>query len=123
MEITEPDVSQDTSACYEDYTLNMNENIADECPASKKRKIHAQEKVIQEDVAQEKPMLSNYCDTATNGCKTFPQDQHQNQNQQHYNNTSILTAHIEPPNLSESDSNDSIPVISSNKMLAYIFYT
>lgn len=153
MEITEA-VSHDTSACYEDYTLNWNENITDtnnECSAPKKRKIqNAQEKLIQEDV-QQKPVLINRCDAVTNGCEDIPRDKQQNliQNEQHCNDASILTngceniprdkqqnsiqdeqhckdasiltEHIEPPNLSESDSNDSIPAISSNKMmLVYI---
>ncbi|XP_067206509.1 PMS1 protein homolog 1 [Linepithema humile] len=118
MEITEQAISHDTSACYEDYTLNLNENITDtnnECPASKKRKIHAQEKVIQD--VQEEPVLINRYDAVTNRCEYFPQDEQQNliQDQQHqHNDESILTVHIESPNLSESDSNDSISAISSN---------
>ncbi|XP_011867029.1 PREDICTED: PMS1 protein homolog 1-like isoform X2 [Vollenhovia emeryi] len=111
-EVTEQNVSLDTSACYEDYTPSANEKVTDtELPVSKKRKIYAAEKVIQEDV-KEKPILHN-----GNGCEK-PQDKEQNDNQihdqKHYQDALALTNHMQPPNLSDSDSNDSF-VTSNDK--------
>lgn len=118
MEVVEQNVSNDTSTGYEDYTLNASEDTIDnEWPVCKKRKIDAQEKVIQENIIQEKPMLMQ-----NNGHERSP---HKQQNidpigdQQHYRNALVLTTHIQPPNLSDSDSNDTFPAITlSDKMLA-----
>lgn len=120
MEVAEQNVSIDTSACYEDYTPNLNENVDAEWPACKKRKIHAQEKAIQEDIVKEKPILVNN----NNGCRKSPQNEQQNDNpnhDQHYGDALALTTHIQPPNLSDSDSNDAFPtIIPSNKELVYM---
>ncbi|KMQ82369.1 60s ribosomal protein l5 [Lasius niger] len=117
VEVVEQNVSNDTSTCYEDYTLNSSEDINTEWPVSKKRKIDAQEKVIQEDIVKEKPMLMQ-----NNG---YEKSLHEQQNidpiqdQQHYRDALALTTRIQPPNLSDSDSNDTFPAItSSDKTLA-----
>lgn len=115
MEVTEQDVSNDTSACYEDYSFSMNENVVDtELPVCKKRKIHAQERVIQKDIVKEKSIINN-----GNGYeKSQDEQQNDNQihNQKHYNDTLALT--IQPPNLSDSDSNDTFPT-TNNKALVH----
>ncbi|XP_011691543.1 PREDICTED: PMS1 protein homolog 1-like isoform X2 [Wasmannia auropunctata] len=115
MEIAEQNVSNDTSVCYEDYTSSLNESVADiEVPACKKRKIHAQERVVQEDI-KEKSLVSNN----SNGYRKSPQNEEQNNNQnheqKHYGNALTLTTHVPPPNLSDSDSNDTFPTISIKK--------
>lgn len=117
MEIVEQNVSNDTSTCYEDYTFNSSQDIMEtEWPICKKRKIDTQENVIQEDIIKEKPMLHN------NG---YEKSLHKQQNidsiqdQQQYRDA---LAHIQSPNLSDSDSNDAFPAVTlSDKMLAYIF--
>ncbi|XP_070167283.1 PMS1 protein homolog 1 isoform X2 [Polyergus mexicanus] len=106
VEVVEQNVSNDTSTCYEDYTLNSNENIDTEWPMCKKRKIDTQEKVIQEDIVKEKSMLHN------NG---YGKSLHKQQNidpiqdQQQYRDA---LAHIQSPNLSDSDSNDAFPAVT-----------
>lgn len=109
-----------TSVCYEDYTPNLNENVADkEWPVCKKRKIQtksAGERIIQEDILKEKPILNN-----GSGCEKSQDEQHnddQINNKKHYEDALALTTHIQPPNLSDSDSNDSCP-ITNDKELVY----
>lgn len=107
-------VCNDTSACYEDYTLNLDEEVAKtEQPTYKKRKLHTEEKVIQENIVKEKPILANHKNTAVN--EKVPQDKQENSNLQYHQDSSTLTNHIQSPNLSDSDSNDILPAgISSN---------
>jgi hypothetical protein len=105
VEVTEQNVSNDTSVCYEDYSPSLNKKIADaEEPVCKKRKIHAQEKDIQEDIVKEKSILVNN----SNGYEKSQEKQNNTQihDQQYYKNALALTTHIQPPNLSDSDSND-----------------
>jgi len=102
-------MSDDTSVYYEDYTPSLNENVPDtEWPVCKKRRIHAQEKII-----QEKPIIIN-----NSGYRKSPQNEQQNDNQiqdqKHYKDALTLT-HIQPPNLSDSDSNDTFPITISTK--------
>ncbi|KAL0117779.1 hypothetical protein PUN28_008877 [Cardiocondyla obscurior] len=104
VESSEQNVSNDTSACYEDYTFSLNENTPDtEQPVCKKRKIHTEERINQEDIIKEKTQLSN-----GNKCENFSKNNQQNDNQR-CGNTLALTTHINPPNLSDSDSNDTFP--------------
>ncbi|KAM0733539.1 PMS1 protein-like protein 1 [Formica fusca] len=106
VELVEQNVSNDTSTCYEDYTLNSNEDIDTEWPMYKKRKIDTQEKVIQEDIVKGKSMPHN------NG---YEKSLHKQQNidpiqdQQQYRDA---LAHIQSPNLSDSDSNDAFPAVT-----------
>jgi len=114
-------VSDDTSVCYEDYTPSLNKNVADtEWPVCKKRRIHAQEKVIQESIVKEKPIIVNN----SNGYRKSPQNDQQNDNQsqdqKHYKDALTLT-HIQPPNLSDSDSNDTFPITISTKDKALVY--
>jgi len=116
-------VSNDTSVCYEDYTPNLNENVADiKWPVCKKRKIHAEERVIQKDIVKEKPVLDNSNDMKpvldnSNGYEKS-QEQQNNQIQKHYKDALTLTTYIQPPNLSDSDSNDTFP-ITNDKASVY----
>lgn len=115
MEVTEQNVSNDTSA-YEDYSFSTNENIVDtELPMCKKRKIHAQERVIQKDIIKEKSTINN-----SNGYEKSQDEQQNDQihNQKHYNDALALTTHIQPPNLSDSDSNDTFPT-TNDKVLVH----
>ncbi|XP_011167372.2 PMS1 protein homolog 1 [Solenopsis invicta] len=108
VEVTEQNVSNDTSVCYQDYSPSLNKNIVDaEEPVCKKRKIHVQEKDIQEDIVKEKSILVNNC----NGYEESQEKQNNNQihEQQHYENALPLTTHVQAPNLSDSDSNDTFP--------------
>jgi hypothetical protein len=120
-------ISNDTSTCYEDYTFNMSEDVTDmESPTCKKRKIYTERKIIQKDATEDKTMLINRDNDVTNEHKMFPQDEKENNNlipdQQHYTNTLALTTHIEPLNLSDSDSNDGFPIsISSDNKMSVIF--
>lgn len=108
-------MSLDTSVCYEDYVSNSNENIADtEWPACKKRKI--QERVIQENIVKEKSIFNN-----SNECKKSPQNEQQNDNQKYHEDTLALTTHIQPPNLSDSDSNDTFPITNVTKDKALVY--
>jgi len=114
-------VSDDTSVCYEDYIPSLNKNVADtEWPVCKKRRIHAQEKVIQENIVKEKPIIVNN----SNGYGKSPQNEQQNDNQsqdqKHYKDALTLT-HIQPPNLSDSDSNDTFPITTSTKDEALVY--
>lgn len=108
-------MSNDKSTCYEDYTLNSSEDFGTEWPMYKKRKIDAEKKVIQKNIVKEKPIHNN-------GYETFLHEQQNNnliQDQQLYKNA---LAHIQAPNLSDSDSNDTFPAVtSSGKMSAYIY--
>ncbi|RLU22715.1 hypothetical protein DMN91_004993 [Ooceraea biroi] len=107
-------VSIDTSACYEDFTLDMNEDIADTEPVCKKRKIHAEGKMIQKDAAEEKTITRD--NDVTNKCGEFSQDKQENNNpiyDQQHRDALALTTHMQPPNLSDSDSNDDFPVATS----------
>ncbi|XP_011630022.1 PMS1 protein homolog 1-like isoform X1 [Pogonomyrmex barbatus] len=116
-EVAEQNISIDMST-YEDYIPNLNENVTDtEWPACKKRKIQEkiQEKVIQENFIEDDAILIN----CNNGYKKSPQDKQLNDNQihdqQHYRDALAITTNIQPPNLSDSDTNDASPVkISSN---------
>ncbi|KAL6448643.1 hypothetical protein ACFW04_000475 [Cataglyphis niger] len=105
VEIVEQNVSNDTSTCYEDYTLDTSQDIIDsEWPICKKRKIDIQENVIQEDI-KEKSMLHN------NGYEKFLHKQNIDliQDEQQYRDA---LAHIQSPNLSDSDSNDVFPIVT-----------
>jgi len=121
-------IFNNTSVCYEDHTFNMSEDVTDiESPACKKRKIYAEEKIIQKNVTEDKTMLT--CDNdITNEHKIkFPQDEKENNNlisdQQYYTDTIALTTHIEPLNLSDSDSNDGFPAsMSSDNKMSVIFF-
>ncbi|XP_012531281.1 PMS1 protein homolog 1 isoform X2 [Monomorium pharaonis] len=101
--IEQENVFNDTSVCYEDYSPRLNKNVAE--PVCKKRKIHAQEKHIQEDIVKEKSILAN--NSKEHG--KSPQDSPIH-DQQHYKDALALTTHIQPPNLSDSDSNDTFPI-------------
>ncbi|XP_072744873.1 PMS1 protein homolog 1 isoform X2 [Anoplolepis gracilipes] len=107
VEVVEQNVSDDTSICYEDYSLNLSKDIDTEWPTCKKRKIDVQEKNIQKNIVKEKPVLMH-----NNEDKKFLHKQNINpiQDQQRYRDA--LT-HIEPPNLSDSDSYDTFPTITS----------
>ncbi|XP_050465419.1 PMS1 protein homolog 1-like [Cataglyphis hispanica] len=101
VEIVEQNVSNDTSTCYEDYTLDTSQDIIDsEWPICKKRKID-----IQEDIIKEKPMLHN------NGYEKSLHKQNIDliQDEQQYRDA---LAHIQSPNLSDSDSNDVFPIVT-----------
>ncbi|XP_025263640.1 DNA mismatch repair protein MutL-like isoform X3 [Camponotus floridanus] len=111
VEIVEQNVSNDISICYEDYILNSSKDIIDtERPMCKKRKIDAQEKVIQKHIVKEKPVHNNGYETSLHKQQNIDLIQ----DQQHYKDA---LAHIQAPNLSDSDSNDIFPAVtSSNKM-------
>lgn len=126
MKTIEQNVSDDTSTCYQDCTLNTNEDFMEtESSACKKRKVHIHEKT-QEDIIKEKDIIWHN-NAATNECKTIPrnkqQEINQTYNQQHYRDALAITTHIQSPNLSDSDSNDAFPVpVSSNiNMSVYVF--
>lgn len=82
----------------------------------KKRKIHTEDRVIEKDIIKGRPILNN-----SNEYEKF-QDEQQNDNQihdqKHYNDALALTIHIQPPNLSDSDSNDTFP-IANDKASVY----
>jgi len=105
----------------------MSEDVTDrESPACKKRKIYAESKMIQKDTTEDEMMLISRDNDITNEQKMFPQDEKENNNlisdQQHYKNTLALTTHIEPLNLSDSDSNDGFPIsMSSDNKMSVIF--
>lgn len=115
------DVSHDTSACYEDYTLGTNEDVADvEWPACKKRRVHAEGTVAPKEKTSEEENLptTRDNDVGNENGKLPPQDTQENNNmiddQQHYRDALALTTHMQPPNLSDSDSNDEFPVVASS---------
>lgn len=116
VEIVEQNVSNDISTCCEDYILNSSEDIIDtERPTCKKRKIDAQEKVIQKHIVKEKPVHNNGYETSLHKQQNIDLIQ----DQQHYKDA---LAHIQAPILSDSDSNDTFPAVtSSDKMSVYIY--
>ncbi|XP_020283856.1 PMS1 protein homolog 1-like isoform X2 [Pseudomyrmex gracilis] len=119
VEITERNLSNDISACYEDYASNTNDADS-ELSACKKRKLHAREKIhetIPNIIVTEMP--NNKDNIITSGFEKCQVEQQSDvRDQQHYTDALVLTTQIQPPNLSDSDSNDMsfVRISSDNRM-------
>lgn len=91
-----------------------------EWPACKKRRVHAEGTVAPKEKTSEEENLptTRDNDVGNENGKLPPQDTQENNNmiddQQHYRDALALTTHMQPPNLSDSDSNDEFPVVASS---------
>lgn len=122
MEVVAQNTSDDTSVCYEDYAPNLNDDITD-LPVCKKRKVQVQEKITQEG-----SMLSHSNDVTTNKhidtCRNI-QESDNKVYDKHYEDTLAFMNSLQPPNLSDSDSNDAFSIVTkppNNDMLVLINY-